>query len=49
MIAQPARAPMDYLESFLRDIAGETADLTTRVVLKSSRQTLEIQKIADQG
>ena len=49
LIAPPSRAPMDYLESFLRDIAGTPTDLTTSVVLKSARQTLEIQKVADQS
>ena len=45
----PSQAPVDYLESFLRDIAGKPTDLTTSVVLKSTRQTLEIQKVADQA
>ena len=48
-IPPPACPPMDYLESFLRDIAGESVDLTTAVVLRSTRKTLEIQKIADQS
>ncbi len=49
LIAPPSQAPVDYLESFLRDIAGKPTDLTTSVVLKSTRQTLEIQKVADQA
>lgn len=49
LIAPPAQAPVDYLESFLRDIAGEPGDLTTQVVLQSTRRTLEIQSAADRA
>jgi len=41
-----------YLESFLRDIAGEApgdGELDTKAVLASARLALEVQKAADEG
>lgn len=37
----------NYLDSFLSDIDGAAAELNTAVVLKRSRQALELQKLAD--
>lgn len=36
-----------YLDSFLSDIDGGTPELNTAVVLKRTRQSLELQKLAD--
>lgn len=40
---------MDYLASFVADIAGEDVELDTAAVLESTRMTLEIQKAADEA
>lgn len=37
-----------YLDWFLRDAAGQEAELNTALVLKRTRQTLELQKLADE-
>ncbi|MBO5724812.1 MAG: Gfo/Idh/MocA family oxidoreductase [Lentisphaeria bacterium] len=40
---------LNYLDHFLKDIAGEETELSTEVVLESARTVLEIQKMADQA
>lgn len=51
-IPLPAAREGGYLESFLRDLAGEPSgegDLDTKAVLASARLALEVQKAADEG
>lgn len=36
-----------YLDWFLRDVAGQDSELNTALVLKRTRQALELQKLAD--
>jgi len=47
LLAPPQAVGMDYLESFISEIEGETPDLNTQTVLNATRRTLEIQALAD--
>ena len=48
IVPEPYTGP-HYLDWFLMEIDGKTADLNTTLVLKRARQTLELQKIADES
>ena len=50
-VEPPAGKPGAYLESFLREIAGETEGLhlSSKDVLKAARITLQLQEAADKG
>lgn len=44
--AEPYTGPR-YLDWFLKDVSGEKAEMDTALVLKRTRQALELQKMAD--
>jgi len=44
--AEPYTGPR-YLDWFLKDVSGEQAEMDTALVLKRTRQALELQKLAD--
>ena len=49
-VALPAGLPHNYLQAFIDDVNGTPqSELNTAVVLKSSKDSLEIQAVADNG